>query len=266
MRPFLKWAGNKYKILKNILPLLPAGSRLIEPFVGSGAVFLNTRYAEYVLADNNRDLISLFQMIQREGYPFINWSAQFFTEENNNAEKYYRFRDEFNQSQNETLRAALFIYFNKHGFNGLCRYNTRGKFNVPFGRFEEINYPLTELHHFYQRARKAQFVYEDFRSIMLKAKRGDVVYCDPPYDPLSKTSNFTAYNRNRFGAKEQIELADTARKLARKKIPVIISNHATDFVREIYAGATLFPLSVSRTISCNTAKRNKVSEIIAVFS
>jgi DNA adenine methylase len=267
LKPFLKWAGNKYRVLKNILPLLPGGVRLIEPFVGSGAVFLNTNYPKYLLSDNNPDLISLFQILQTHGEEFIHYSAQLFTPENNQQEAYYQLRNQFNACQNDDLlRASLFLYLNKHGYNGLCRYNSSGGYNVPFGRCPKPYFPLKELHHFLLRSRQAQFVHQDYQAIMQMARPGDIVYCDPPYAPLSKTAYFTAYNSIPFGLPQQIELAEMAKRLARNKVPVIISNHSTEFTHEIYQGAELIPISVSRSISCNIQKRDKVTEILAVFT
>ena len=147
MKPFLKWAGNKYQIITRIQALLPCGKRLIEPFVGSGAVFLNTDYPSYELSDCNGDLIALYQHVQREGDAFIDYCQTFFTEENNTPEAYYAFRAKFNTTGDVRLKSALFVYFNKHGYNGLCRYNASGGFNVPFGHvvIGEDRNPLTPL-------------------------------------------------------------------------------------------------------------------------
>ena len=163
MRPFLKWAGNKYRIVDRIKSALPKGERLVEPFVGSGALFMNTDYAEYLLADVNADLISLFQIVQEQGEPFIDYCQTFFTPEKNDKEQYYKYRDLFNTTTDLIEKGALFLYLNKHGFNGLCRYNQSGGFNVPFGTYVKPYFPRKEMCFFYQKAKNVTFVCADLR-------------------------------------------------------------------------------------------------------
>lgn len=266
MKPFLKWAGNKYPLIEQIKALLPPGRRLVEPFVGSGALFLNTNFDEYILADVNADLINLYQQVQRLGPTFIEFARRFFRPENNNPDAYYRLRDRFNQLELGTEKAALFIYLNKHCYNGLCRYNRRGKFNVPFGRYVKPYFPETELLIFHARAQKASFRVQPFEVTLMSAQDGDVVYCDPPYVPLSATANFTSYSMARFGDSEQQRLAELAVNLADQNIPVIISNHDTIFTRQVYRRASrLLFFPVQRYISRNGAKRAKANELLAVF-
>ena len=132
VRPFLKWAGNKYRIVERVKACLPTGKRLIEPFVGSGAVFLNTGYPRYLLADSNKDLIDLYQHLKKDGPTFIEECRRLFRRANNTAEAYYRLRAEFNACTDTRRRAVLFVYLNRHGYNGLCRYNASGR--TPFPR------------------------------------------------------------------------------------------------------------------------------------
>jgi len=265
-RPFLKWAGNKFRILERIVPRLPAGKRLIEPFAGSGAVFLNTHYPRYLLNDANQDLINLYQMLQSDGDRFIKYARRYFTVANNCAERYYELREEFNRSRSARKKAALFIYLNRHGYNGLCRYNSSGGYNVPFGRYKAPGFPEEALRAFQQHAKKARFYCEHFTETLARARRGDVVYCDPPYVPLSSTANFTAYHSSSFGELEQRELAECAQSLAERGITVLISNHNTGFVQEVYQTASVETFDVRRSISCNGAQRGFASEVLAVFS
>lgn len=136
-RAFLKWAGGKYPLLDEIKKHLPQGDCLIEPFVGAGSVFLNTDYSRYILADINSDLISLYNIVKTQTDDYVRQAREYFTPEMNQADVYYHLRDEFNQSQDPFRRALLFLYLNRHGYNGLCRYNLRGEFNVPFGRYRK---------------------------------------------------------------------------------------------------------------------------------
>lgn len=266
MKPFLKWAGNKYQIVERIKEVLPPGKRLIEPFVGSGALFLNTDYPEYLLADANPDLISLYQHLQRGGQDFIEACRHYFTPENNQAERFYELRERFNQTTDAAEKATLFVYLNKHCYNGLCRYNSKGGFNVPFGKYAKPYFPAKEMENFYQRSRSAEFRVSGFVETMESALEGDVVYCDPPYVPLSETALFTSYSKEQFGMPEQLKLAETAEKLAALGISVVISNHDTAFTRQAYRTAIhadYFP--VQRYISCDGTNRKKVDEVLAIF-
>jgi DNA adenine methylase len=266
MKPFLKWPGNKYRIIERIKVLLPAGSRLIEPFVGSAAVFLNTDYPTYSLTDANEDLITLYQLLQQEGPDFIRYAKPFFDSRHNRPEAYYDFRVEFNTTEDRRLKAALFLYLNKHGYNGLCRYNLTGGFNVPFGRYKVPYFPEKEMEYFWQKAKNAEFLHADFTDTMANAISGDVVYCDPPYVPLSQTANFTSYSANSFGMSEQLQLATLAQDLAKRGITVLISNHDTPWTQQMYQSAEILPFDVQRNISCNGANRGKAAEMLALFS
>ena len=266
-KPFLKWPGGKYRLLDRIQNRLDPGKRLVEPCVGSGAVFLNAGFKKYLLADTNPDLISLYLHVQKNDEQFIEYCQSFFTSKNNCEERYYQFRDKFNTSADSRFKSALFLYLNRHCYNGLCRYNSKHEFNTPFGRYKKPYFPKKELDTFHLASQSAKFIHANFVDTMKRAKQGDVVYCDPPYVPLSKTACFTDYFSGGFGWDEQIELAEWAGKLAKKGIPVIISNHDTDHTRSLYqeAGAKTEGFLVRRTISCDINNRKKIGEILAVF-
>lgn len=269
LRPFLKWAGNKYRIIDRILEVLPAGGRLIEPFAGSAAVFLNTDYERYLLADTNADLINLYKTLKREGPRFIDECAPLFSERNNRPERYYRLREEFNRCEELRRRAALFVYLNRHGYNGLCRYNASGGFNVPFGRYKRPYFPADEMLGFHHKAKATRTAFHqwDFARAIKQAQVGDVVYCDPPYVPLSLSANFTAYSPGGFDLERQRSLAEIAAKAAQRGIPVLISNHNTDFTLNAYRGARqLSQFEVQRFISCNGHRREHAGELLALFA
>lgn len=264
-RSFLKWAGSKYNCIDNLLPSFPKANRLIEPFTGSGAVFMNADYPKYLLAEENNDLITLFRYVQQEGEVFIDYCEQFFSESNNTKSQYYQLRDQFNQDMDPRHRAALFLYLNRHGYNGLCRYNHQGGYNVPFGRYIKPYFPRNEMLLFHQKSQHATFVQGDFRDTFEQALPGDFIYCDPPYAPLKQDSNFSAYTSRVFGEAEHIALALSARTAAERGITVIISNHDTEFTRHHYQGADIKSFSVSRLINSDIAHRVPVREIIAIF-
>ncbi len=265
VRPPLKWAGSKYQILDYIRKHLPSGKRLIEPFVGSGAVFCNTRFDNFLLNDVNHDLIDFYRRLQTDGKDFITYAQSFFRPENNSEEAYYRLRETFNSTTEKHLKAALFLYLNRFGYNGLCRYNSKGKNNVPFGRYTKPYFPQKELEFFIEKSRTAIFTCEDFSTVMHQAQAGDVIYCDPPYVPLSTTANFTAYAAAGFAEAEQIRLAELAEQMSNQGITVLISNHYTPFTRKIYGQARKHSFDVRRMISCNGSQRAMAQEILAVY-
>lgn len=265
IRPFLKWAGGKFRCVETILGLFPMANKLIEPFTGSGAVFINSDFQHYLLAEENKDLVALFRCLQGEGEGFINYCAQFFSGENNCAEQYYKLRQQFNQSTDQRQRSALFLYLNRHGYNGLCRYNQSGLYNVPFGLYRKPYFPRQEMNYFYQKSKEAQFIQNDFRDTFALAKSGDLIYCDPPYVPLSSSAKFTSYTDKQFLEKDQIDLAQLAKESAKQGITVIISNHDTEFTRYHYRHSEIVSFPVKRHISCQAEMRQQAQELIAIF-
>ncbi len=263
MRPFLKWAGSKQNIIERIKAVLPAGRTLIEPFAGSCAISLNTDYNSYLLSDTNKDLINLYKNLQAEGDSFIQYCRTFFTEENKTRKRFNELRNAFNTTSDLRLKGAQFLYLNRYCYNGLCRYNSKGIFNSPFGRLKPY-FPEEEMRYFYTRLKNAVFECSDFRDVMNRATEGCVVYADPPYDPLTATSNFTTYSSGGFNKKDQADLVRLARQLTERGVPVLISNHATDFIINSYRGAIMDTFDVRRYISCGD--RGMAREVLALFT
>ncbi|RAJ96386.1 Dam family site-specific DNA-(adenine-N6)-methyltransferase [Aliidiomarina maris] len=265
-RAFLKWAGGKYSLVEAINRVLPPADKLIEPFVGAGSVFLNTDYDDYLLNDINADLINLYQIVKRRPKTFIQDAREYFTPRHNNADAFYALRREFNATDDIYERSLLFLYLNRHGYNGLCRYNSSGKFNVPFGKYKKPYYPEAELEFFAEKAKRATFTCQPFQNSFRRARKGQVIYCDPPYLPLSPTASFTSYASGGFSLDEQAILAKKAQHAAFKRgISVLISNHDTGLSRLYYQQAELTPLQVSRYISQKGDSRNKVAELLAYY-
>jgi len=268
MRSALKWAGGKKKVVHEIASLLPkrGKKRLVEPFVGGGSVFLNLDYEEYLLVDMNQDLINLFNIIKNQPIEFIAEAQKFFNGNNNQPETYYELRSQFNQSDDPYERSLLFLYLNRHGYNGLCRYNKSGGYNVPFGRYKRPYFPKDELKYFSEKAQKATFLQGDFETTFSQLKANDVVYCDPPYSPINPTSNFTAYAGNSFTDEDQKRLVNCAEIARSKGIPTLISNHYVDFTRKLYNEASKQKFfQVQRSISQKGKERVKVKEVLALY-
>lgn len=268
MRSALKWAGGKKKVVNEIAQLLPTKgkTRLVEPFVGGGSVFLNLSFEEYLLVDMNHDLINLFNIIKNHPEKYIADAEKFFDGTNNLPEKYYEIRRQFNESNDVYERSLLFLYLNRHGYNGLCRYNKSGGYNVPFGRYKHPYFPKEELTFFSQKAQRSTFIQGDFETAFSSLKAGDVVYCDPPYSPINPTSNFTAYAGNSFTDDDQKRLVSCAEGAKVAGIPTLISNHYVDFTRELYKNATKKKyFKVQRSISQKGKGRIKVKEVLALY-
>lgn len=252
LTPPLKWAGGK-RWLASRFQVLYAGHRhrrLVEPFCGGLAVALALRPGEALLNDINEHLINFYQWIA-EGLVFD-------IEMRNDERTYYRHRDRFNQlvakGRGDTREAAgLFYYLNRTGFNGLCRFNRQGGFNVPFGRYTSINYATSFAGHGGQ-FRHWQFTAMDFESLVLRPD--DFIYADPPYDAA-----FTGYAKGGFTWSEQMRLTEW---LARHPGPVVISNHATARIEALYQqhGFHLAFLDAPRRISAN-GNREPMKEVLA---
>lgn len=264
-KPFLKWAGGKFRVLDHILQRLPRGERLVEPFAGSAAVALNAGFPVALVADFNEDLINLYSSVQADTARFVEEAGALFVRQNNSRDAFDALRAEFNESTDPFRRSVIFVYLNRHAFNGLCRYNAKGRFNVPFGKYTNPGFPAGEIAAFGVAAQRMEFRHQDFLTTMSSAIAGDVIYCDPPYVPLSVTSNFTSYAPGTFGFAEQKALAEMARECAARGVPVLISNHDTPDSRALYAGAEIHSFEVRRFISSKASTRGNAPELLAIF-
>jgi len=266
--PFLKWVGGKRRLLPQLLPLLPSGKRLVEPFVGAGSIFLATDFPNYLLADTNATLINLYRLLQEQPDIVISRACSYFVQENCNQSAYNALRSRFNATSiTEDERVVLFVYLNKFAFNGLYRVNKRGEMNAPFAHHTAVpRFPSSALKSFAQKLERATVLCSDFEKTMQQAEAGDVVYCDPPYLELENgRGTFTSYAHNGFAFAEHEKLASRARDLAARGIPVVISNHDSPMTRSLYAGADLHSLSAYRSIAGKSTSRGSAPELVAVF-
>lgn len=271
LTPYLKWAGGKARIAARILEELPAGARyvrLIEPFLGSGAFALNAAHLVdgMVLADANPDLVALHRRVIGDPDLLIEEARILFRPENNTDERYREIRAAFNTSTDPSTRAVLFLYLNKHCFNGLCRYNRSGGFNVPFGKMKAPRVPEEAIRGFAEALAGADIRVADFRTLMAEAGEGDLLYCDPPYAPLTETANFAAYAAGGFGEQDQRDLATLAEEARGRGATVLVSNHDTPFTREIYEDAsTITAMNVKRSVSASGGARGSAKEVVAAY-
>jgi DNA adenine methylase len=265
--PFLKWAGGKGQLLKQYIQYIPRKfNNYIEPFVGGGAVFfylINNGYInddkEVVLIDSNDELINCYKIIKSNVTQLISVlnSSSFL----NNEDIYYMIRD--TNPQDPIEKAARTIYLNKTCFNGLYRVNSRGQFNVPFGKYanplicngknlEAVSVVLS----------KVNLICDDFNKCLEFAKKDDFIYFDPPYQPLSKTANFTSYTKSCFDKQEQIRLYNVFNKLDNIGCKVMLSNSETDLIRELYKKFRIQVVLANRAINCKASGRGKINELV----
>lgn len=261
-RPFLKWAGGKSRLLPQYVPYFPKSFKAYyEPFLGGGALFFHLLPQRAVLRDVNAELINAYCSVRDDVVRLIELLQHHAL--NHDQSYYYEMRSR--QFTNNLERAARFIYLNKTCYNGLYRENSRGQFNVPIGRYKNPQIcPEKLLLSASDHLRNARIEAGNFDLVLHEADAGDWVYFDPPYYPISATSNFTAYSRYAFGEAEQIRLRDTFAKLAYQGVKVMLSNSDCDFIRELYRDFSMFPIAANRVINSHADKRGKISELLIV--
>ncbi|MCZ8702677.1 Dam family site-specific DNA-(adenine-N6)-methyltransferase [Escherichia albertii] len=266
-RPIFKWVGGKFGVLEQIFRHLPDGKRLIEPFVGGGAVFINAGYQENLLNDVNADLINFYRTLQREGHSLITLAHRFF-QDYNTQDGYLAVRNAFNkQAYDDLHRAAAFLFLNRHCFNGLTRYNQAGEFNVGYGKYKTPYFPLQEMESFLGAEGRSEFVCGDFAVVIEAAGEGDVIFCDPPYEPLPNTEGFTNYSGHDFKFEEQKRLVSLLMDAHRRGAKILITNSGAPNIRELYqdSGFRVEPLFARRSVSCKGNTRGVAHDVIAVL-
>jgi DNA adenine methylase len=265
-RPYLKYVGGKTALLPEILSRLPSEitPTYYEPFLGGGAVFFALAAAglfkRAVLGDINTELVGTYAALSSNVEGVIRALKKHVYDE----DYYYAVRAQDPSKLTVEARAARLIYLNRTCFNSLYRVNLKGKFNVPFGRYtnpticDEANLRAVSA----ALRRSVSLVALDFQNVVLPAKRGDVVYMDPPYWPASKTANFTAYSAGGFGPEDQARLRDVAKKLIDRGVHVLLSNSDTPPVRELYKGFKIEEVSAPRRVNSKADKRGNVGELL----
>jgi len=265
--PFLKWAGGKGQLLPQYNKFFPQTfNNYLEPFLGGGAVFFHlystgkiTPDKKVILIDSNEDLINTYKVIQNRVDLLVAHlkSGKYVNEES----VYYEIREW--TPTNLVERAARTIYLNKTCYNGLYRVNKKGKFNVPFGRYKN---PLIcdkkNLKTVNRSLKGVKLIIGDFSKCLKYAELGDFIYFDPPYQPISSTSNFTSYTKDSFGLEDQKRLADVFRELDKRKCKVMLSNSDTPFIRKLYKQFRIEVVRAKRYINSNPAGRGEVRELV----
>lgn len=267
-QPFLKWAGGKRQLLPEIRKYIPQMfDTYYEPFVGAGAVLFDLRPKKAVINDINKELINVYMVIRDH----VDELIEDLKRHKNEKEYFYALRNLDRTPQYAELspvkKASRIIYLNKTCYNGLYRVNKRGEFNVPFGRYKNpqfVNETVLRAVHAYFNSAQIVMKNEDFVSAVATAKKGDFVYFDPPYDPVSETSSFTSYSLDGFTKDDQIRLRDLCTELDERGVKFLLSNSATDFIMNIYSekGFIIEKVAAARHINSDAAKRGKIYEVL----
>ena len=268
--PVVKWVGGKRQLLSEIKKYIPKTfNTYFEPFVGGGAVLFELQPKNAIVNDINRELINLYSVIQNNVEELIDKLSN--TElYSNTSECFYRIREldrdpkEYNK-MNGIDKAARILYLNKTCYNGLYRVNSMGEFNSPFGSYKNPNIvnevTLRAVSKYFNEA-NIKFFNTDFEKTLKSAKKGDFVYFDPPYVPISKTSNFTGYNEGGFGETEQIRLKNLCDKLNSKGIKFLLSNSDCEFIKDLYKDYNNITIKAKRAINSNGNNRGAISEVL----
>ncbi|MCI7241387.1 MAG: DNA adenine methylase [Bacilli bacterium] len=268
-KPFVKWAGGKRQVINELLKYVPDEfDTYYEPFVGGGALLFELSPKKAVINDSNEELMNVYNVLCNEE-KFKKMCNLLNSYETKHSEEFYynirnkdRSKTAFNRLSDYT-RAARTIYLNKACFNGLYRVNSKNEFNVPFGKKTHVNtYEGSNLITVsnYLTMNDVKILSVDFEEAVKDAKKGDFVYFDPPYD--SDTKSFTSYTETGFDKSEQTRLARVFKELDKKGVYVMLSNHSTVLVNELYKDYHIYTIEAKRNINANGKKRGKVEELI----
>lgn len=271
-KPFVKWVGGKRQLIKQFRDMGlyppdefdPMKNSFFEPFVGGGAVFFDLLPEKAYLSDMNFDLVTTYNVIKNDVESLI----KSLKKHAHNKEYFLKVRAQKVSTLTPLKIASRFIYLNRTCFNGMYRVNSKGEFNVPFGAnknpliCDEVN-----LRKVSKALQNVEIAHQDYKESIKKAKKGDFVYLDPPYHPMSSTASFTSYTKESFGAKEQVELRDTFLKLHKKGCFIMLSNSNADFINEIYGelklhGIKVHKVEANRAINSKGDGRGKVKEVL----
>lgn len=268
--PFLKWVGGKRQLMPSIIEHLPKNINdynYIEPFIGGGAVLFNLQPKNAIINDFNQELINVYEIIKNSLEELI----LDLKKHENNSEYFYELRsldrkDEF-KNLTSVQRASRIIYLNKTCFNGLYRVNNAGEFNAPFGRYKNpniINEPTLKAVSKYLNSNNIIIKSGDYSDVLAEANEKSFIYLDPPYHPISETSNFTGYVQGGWNMYDQVDLRKACDELNEKGIKFLLSNSSADFIKDQYKDYKISIVKANRAINSNGAERGEVENKLAL--
>ena len=262
--PIVKWVGGKRQLMFELLKNMPENyNRYFEPFIGGGALFFELQPENAYISDMNEELINLYQVVRDNAVELItdlqkhDISKEYFMEIRNID------RTEEYKNWSNIQKASRFIYLNRTCFNGMYRVNSKGEFNVPFGHYKNPRIlDENNLINCSNLLQKTEIKHADFSEILKKIKKGDFVYFDPPYVPLSETSSFTSYTKDGFDIDMQFKLRDVCDELDSIGVKFLLSNSDTKLVNELYENYNIKKVFASRQINANADGRGKITEVL----
>ena len=271
LSPFLKWAGGKRQLLDKIIDRMPKSfNNYYEPFIGGGALLFELQPAKAVINDINASLINAYITIAEKPFEFISAVIELDSQISEDGKTYYyslreRYNNKLVKTEYDTELAALFVFLNKHCFNGLYRVNAKGLFNVPYNNSKRESINKESIIAISEYLKNVKIMQGDFEKACNDAQRGDFVFLDSPYAPLNPTS-FESYTKEGFDIESHKRLANLFKKLTDKGCYCMLTNHNTDFINDLYGnkGYKIDVVRVKRMINSNASKR--VGEEVIIYN
>lgn len=267
--PVVKWLGGKRQLLTEINKYIPKKiSTYYEPFVGGGAVLFSIKPGKAVINDINEELINLYKVIKETPEELISELKKY----ENTSKEFYRVRgldrsEEEYAKLTDAQRAARMHYLNKTCFNGLFRVNSLGQFNAPYGNYKNpniVNEVVIRAVSNYFNSSNITLKCGDYAEAIKQARKGAFIYFDPPYDPISDSSNFTGYSKGGFNKDEQIRLKNVCDSLDKRGINFMLSNSSTEFIRDLYKEYRIIPVNARRNVNSDGENRGEVEEVLVI--
>ena len=264
--PFLKWVGGKRQIMPEIEQHLPKGIKsYIEPFIGGGAVLFHLQPKSAVINDFNAELVNVYKVIKND----LENLVVDLHRHKNESKYFYDIRaldrtEAFN-NLSDVERASRIIYLNKTCYNGLYRVNNSGEFNSPFGKYKNpniVNEPTLRAVNSYLNSSNIRIENTDYETVLKEADKNSFVYLDPPYYPVSNSSNFTGYVQGGWDESDQIRLKEACDRLDRRGVKFLQSNSCTNFIKELYVDYHIHIIKANRAINSDGDKRGEVEEVL----
>lgn len=266
--PFLKWVGGKRQLMPSIVEHLPENIKdykYIEPFIGGGAVLFNLQPKNAIINDYNEELINVYQVIKNN----LDELITDLKKHKNEADYFYSIRSLDRNGEFKKLtavqRASRVIFLNKTCFNGLYRVNNAGEFNSPFGRYKNpniVNEPTLKAVNKFLNSNNIDIKSGDYSDVLKQADKKCFVYLDPPYHPISESSNFTGYVQGGWNMYDQIDLKTACDELNKKGVKFLLSNSSADFIKDLYKDYKITIVKANRAINSNGADRGEVDEVL----
>lgn len=268
IKPIVKWVGGKRQLVKQLINFMPQNyNKYYEPFFGGGALYFALKPYNAVVNDINQDLITMYRVIKDNPFELISLLEEHKL--NHSKDYYYKLRsfdrDGTIDTMSDTEKSARLLYMLRVDFNGLYRVNSRGQFNVPFGRYKNpdiVNKTVILAVSDFFRHSDVKLKSMDFAKSIDGVKRKDFVYFDPPYIPLNSTSSFTSYTATGFNYDDQKRLQKVFFDLKKQGVFAMLSNSDTPLTRALYADANIHVVHAKRAINSNAKKRGKINELI----